>query len=121
MDSPSSSLSEEDTPFHGPKSWPPPKQSVDECLLEFRGHPHQHQPTIDEHSTFQPPVQCQSACIPISRVLPNNTYGDRPPIHIECNLEQGLVSIQEEPITVKQPAPTHTNEKDNIGAMYSQQ
>ena len=70
---------------------------------------------------FRPPVQCQSARIPISRVLPNNTYGDRPPIHIERDLEQGLVPIQEEPITVEQPALTPTNEKDNIGAMYSQQ
>ena len=70
---------------------------------------------------FQPPVQRRSACIPISRVLPNNTYGDRPPIHIERDLEQGLVPIQKEPITVEQPAPTPTNEKDDIGAMYSQQ
>ena len=70
---------------------------------------------------FRPPVQRQSAHIPISRVLPNNTYGDRLPIHIECDLEQGLVPIQEEPITVEQPAPIPTNEEDNIGAMYSQQ
>ena len=54
-------------------------------------------------------------------MLPNNTYGDRPPIHIECDLEQGLVPIQEEPITVEQPALTPTNEEDDIGAMYSQQ
>ena len=32
-----------------------------------------------------------------------------------------MVPIQEEPITVKQPAPTPTNEEDDIGAMYSQQ
>ena len=32
-----------------------------------------------------------------------------------------LVPIQEEPITVEQPALTPTNEEDNIGAMYSQQ
>ena len=43
-----------------------------------------------------------------------------PPIHIEHDLEQGLVPIQEEPITVEQPAPTPTNEENNIGAMYSQ-
>ena len=121
IDSPPSSSSEEDTPTYGPKSWLPPKQSADESLPEFRGRPHQHRPTIDEQSTFRPPVQCRSARIPISRVLPNNTYGDRPPIHIECDLERGLVPIQEEPITVEQPAPTPTNEEDDIGAMYSQQ
>ena len=121
MDSPLSSSSEEDTPPYGPKSWLPPTQSADESLPEFHGCPHQHQPTIDEQSTFRPPVQCQSAHIPISRVLPNNTYGVRPPIHIERDLEQGLVPIQEEPITVEQPALTPTNEEDNIGAMYSQQ
>ena len=55
-------------------------------------------------------------------MLPNNTYGDRsPPIYIECDLEQGLVPIQEEPITVERPAPTSINEEDNIGIMYSQQ
>ena len=54
-------------------------------------------------------------------MLPNNTYGDRPPIHIECDLEQGLVPIQEKPITVEQPPLTSTNKEDNIGAMYSQQ
>ena len=32
-----------------------------------------------------------------------------------------MVPILEEPITVKQPAPTPTNEEDDIGAMYSQQ
>ena len=120
-DSPPSSSSEEDIPSYGFKSWLPPKQSTSESLPEFRGCPHQHWPTIDEWSTFRPPVQCQSAHIPILRVLPNNTYGDRPPIHIEHDLEWGLVSIQEEPITVEQPAPTPTNEEDNIGAMYSQQ
>ena len=78
MDSPPSSSSEEEIPPHGSKSWQPPKQSADESLPEFCGRPHQHQPTINEQSTFQPPVQCWSARIPISRVLPNNIYGDRP-------------------------------------------
>ena len=87
QDSPPSSSLEEDMSPHGPKSWLPPKQSADESLPEFRGRPHQHRPTIDEQSTFRPPVQHQSARIPISRVLPNNTYGDRPPIHIEHDLE----------------------------------
>ena len=41
MDSPPSSL-KEDIPSHGPMSWPPLKQSTDESLPEFCGHPHQH-------------------------------------------------------------------------------
>ena len=52
-------------------------------------------------------------------MLSNNTYGDRPPIHIECDLERRLVPIQEEPITVEQPALIPTNEEDNIDTMYS--
>ena len=51
-DSPPSSSSEEDISSHGPKSWLPLKQSTDESLPEFYGHPHQHRPTIDEQSTF---------------------------------------------------------------------
>ena len=121
MDSPPFSSSEEDIPSHGPKSWLPPKQSTNESLPEFRGRPHQHRPTINEHSTFRPPVQHQSARIPISRVLSSNTYGDSPPIYIKHDLEQGLVPIQKEPITVEQPAPTPTDEEDDIGIMYSQQ
>ena len=54
-------------------------------------------------------------------MLPNNTYGDRPPIHIEHNLERGLVPIQEEPITAEQLALTPTNKEDDIGTMDSQQ
>ena len=54
-------------------------------------------------------------------MLPNNTYGDRPSIYIKHDLEQGLIPIQEEPITVEQPAPTPTNEEDDIDAMYSPQ
>ena len=119
--SPPSSSSEENIPCHGPKPWLPPRQSANESLPEFYGCPHQHQPTINECSTFQPPIQCQPACIPIWRVLPNNTYGDRPSIHIKHDLEWGLVTIQEEPITVEWPTLTSMNEKDDIGTMYSQQ
>ena len=54
-------------------------------------------------------------------MLPNNTYEDRPPIHIKHNLERRLVPIQEELVTVEQPALTPTHEKDDIGAIYSQQ
>ena len=54
-------------------------------------------------------------------MLSNNTYKDRPSIRIKHNLEQGLVPIQKDPITVEQPALTPTNEEDNIGAIYSQQ
>ena len=42
MDSPSSSSLEEDIPSHGSKSWLPLKQSTDESLPEFHGHPYQH-------------------------------------------------------------------------------
>ena len=86
-DSPPSSSSEEDTPSHDPKSWLLPRQNADQSLFEFCRRPQQHQPIIDECSIFQLSVQCQSAHIPISRVLLNNTYGDRAPIHIECDLE----------------------------------
>ena len=41
-DSPLSSSSKENIPSYGPKSWLPPRQSADESIPEFCGHPHQH-------------------------------------------------------------------------------
>ena len=54
-------------------------------------------------------------------MLSNNTYGNRPSIYIEQNLEQSLVPIQGELIVAEQPALTPTNEDNDIGVMYSQQ
>ena len=60
----------------------------------------------------------------MSRVLPDNAYGNRPPIEIEQDLQQGLDAIQEEwmivePTLVEQPKLT--NEEDDIRDMYSSQ
>ena len=54
-------------------------------------------------------------------MLSNNTYGNRPFIYIEQNLEQSLVPIQGELIVAEQPALTPTNKEDDIGTMDSQQ
>ena len=56
----------------------------------------------------------RSARIPISQIIPDNTYGDRPPIQIEGDL-QGLAPVQEESIHVE---PRPTNKEDDIGQMY---
>ena len=77
---------------------------------------------------FRPPVeQRRSTRIPISRVIPDNAYGNQPPVKIEREI-RGLPSIQEEPSqipmetsTSDQPSniPKPTNEEDDIGQMYS--
>ena len=80
---------EEETPtLEGTRNWLPPRQSPNETLPEFRIRPHQHCPTLDEQSLFRPPVaERRSARIPVLRVIPNNIYGDRPPIDIERDLQ----------------------------------
>ena len=57
----------------------------------------------------------RSARIPVSQIIPNNIYGNRPPIQIEQDL-QGLAPIQEGSMQVK---PHPTNEEVDIGQMYS--
>ena len=83
--------------------------------------PHQHHPSRDECSTFRPPIQQRrSAHILIQRVIPDNVYGDLPPIQIKREI-RGLPPIQEESVPMEQSTstPVLTNEEDDIGQMYS--
>ena len=72
-------------PITGTRVWFPPRQRSGETLPEFRVNaPHQYRPTLPQRTLFQPPVeQRRSAQIPISRVIPNNAYGNRPLVEIE--------------------------------------
>ena len=106
-----------------PRAWLPPRQSPEETLTQFWARPHQYHLNRDERSLFRPPVEVRrSTRIPVSRVLPDNAYGNRPPIEIERALQQGLDAIQEERMIVE-PTPAAplrpTNEDDDIGDMYS--
>ena len=97
-------------------AWLPPCQSQDKSLPEFGSWPHQYYPTGDEQSTFRPPTeQRQSTCIPVPRIFPDNTYGDRPPIEIKQDMSRGLDTIQEEP---SQMDTIPMNEED-LGQIYS--
>ena len=102
---------EEEQPEEGlfTRAWLPPRQSPEETLTQFRARPHQYHLNRDER-------------FPVSRVLPDNAYGNRPAIKIERDLQQGLDAIQEERMIVEPtPAalPRPTNEDDDIGDMYS--
>ena len=109
--------------------WLPQQQQPDETLPEFQARaPHQYRPTLPQRTLFQPSVeQRQSAWIPISRVLPDNTYGNWPPVKIEWEI-RGLPSIQKEPPSLPMEISTRDqhsdnpkpiNEEDDIGQMYS--
>ena len=115
---------EEEQPSAGPSTctWMPPKQSPEESLAQFHIWPHQYCPIRDKRSLLRPPTEVHwSTRIPISWVLPDNTYGDRPPIEIKQDLQQGLDPIQEEHMVVEPPIepPHSTNEDDDISDMYS--
>ena len=95
---------EEEQPEEGlfTQAWLPPKQSPDETLTQFRARPHQYHLNRDKRSLFRPPTEARrSTCIPVSWVLPDNAYGNRPPIEIERDLQQGLDAIQEERMVVE--------------------
>ena len=105
------------------RAWLPSKQSPDEMLTQFWARPHQYHLNRDERLLFRPPTEARrSTHIPVSRILPDNAYGNIPPIEIEWDLQQGLDTIQEERMVVE---PTlvkllkQTNEEDDIGDMYS--
>ena len=109
-------LEQEEIPPVGTQVWFPPRQHPNKTFFEFCNHPHQECSTIGEISLFHPPAEArQSSRIPISRIIPNNIYGDRPSIQIKKDL-QGLAPVQKESMNVK---PTHTNEDDDIEQMYS--
>ena len=99
----------------------PPRQSR-ERLVEFRALPHQYRPMRDERSTFRPPVEeRRSTRIPRPRFIPDSVYGDRPPLAIERDIQEGLDLIQED-----EPQPQRveedivpTNQQDDINDMYS--
>ena len=99
----------------------PPRQSR-ECLVEFRALSHQFHPLQDERSTFQPSLEEQrSTCIPRPWFIPDSAYGNRPPLAIERDIQEGLDPIQED-----EPQPTRveedispTNQQDDINNMYS--
>ena len=77
---------EEEQPEEGlfTQAWLPPRQSPEETLTQFQARPHQYHLNQDERSLFRPPVEVRrSTRIPVSRVLPNNAYGNRPSIEIE--------------------------------------
>jgi hypothetical protein len=56
----------------------------------------------------------------VSRILPDNTYGDRPPIEIKRDLYQGPnISIQEEYVRPAEPMDIlPTNFEDDPNQMY---
>ena len=60
-----------------------------------------------------------------SRILPDNAYGDLPPVQIERNLQQEMDPIQEESSSMQakpsQSAQVPTNEEEDLGQMYSSQ
>ena len=97
----------------------PLHQKPDKTLPEFRSQPHQHHPTRNEQSTFRPvAVQKQSSCIPVPRIFPDNTHGDRPAVEIEREMSRGLDTIQEEPTNTMDV--TSTNEENgDLGTLYS--
>jgi hypothetical protein len=71
---------------------------------------------MEERTLFCPPVEARrSSRIPVPRIIPDSTYGDRPLIQIERDL-RGLAPIQEESM---QAEPRPTNKEDDIGQMYS--
>ena len=77
---------EEEQPEEGlfTQAWLPPRQLPEETLTQFQARPHQYHLNRDERSLYRPPTEARrSTCIPVSRVLPDNTYGSRPPIEIE--------------------------------------
>ena len=89
-------VEQEEIPPTGPQIWLPPRQHPDETLVEFRNRPHQDHSTLEERTLTCPPVEARrSACIPVPRIIPDSTYGDRPPLQIERDL-RGLAPIQEE-------------------------
>src|SRR6266702_1084985 len=107
-----------DTRDSGTRSWLPPRQQPDETYPEFRARPHQHRPTIDDRSQFRiPAAQRQSSRVPIPRIRPDNAYGDRRPIEIERDIQQGLPMITEEPSLMDETTPT--NEEEDLGQIYS--
>ena len=71
---------------------------------------------MEERTLICPPLETRrSACVPIPRIIPDSTYGDRPPLQIERDL-RGLAPIQEESMQVE---PHPANEEDDLGQMYS--
>ena len=87
---------EEEQPEEGlfTRAWLPPRQSPEETLTQFQARLHQYHLNRDERSLFRPPVKVRrSTHIPVSRVLPDNAYGNRPPIEIKQDLQQGLNAI----------------------------
>ena len=76
-------------PTAGPSTctWMPPWQAPEESLVQFQIRPHQYHPTRDERSLFRPSTEVhRSTRVPVSQILPDNTYGDRPPIEIKWDL-----------------------------------
>ena len=59
------------------------------------------------------------------RILPDNTYGDLPPVQIKRNLQQGMDPIQEKSSSMQaepsQSAQVPTNKEEDLGQMYSSQ
>ena len=106
-------------PKRVPANWMPPRQAREQ-LVEFRALPHQYRPLQDERSTFQPPMEEQRPThIPQPRFIPDNAYGEQPPVAIERDIREGLEPIQEnKPILVDQDI-VPTNQQDNINDMYS--
>ena len=77
-------VEQEGIPPTGPRIWLPPRQHPDETLVEFRNRPHQDHLTLEERTLIRPPIETRrSARIPVPRIIPDSTYGDRPPLQIE--------------------------------------
>ena len=59
------------------------------------------------------------------RILPNNAYGNLPPVQIKRNLQQGMDAIQEESSSMQaepsQSPQASTNEEEDLGQIYSSQ
>ena len=63
----------------------------------------------------------RSTHIPQPRFIPDSAYGDRIPLAIERDIQEGLDPIQEDepqPITVEEDI-IPTNQQDDINNMYS--
>lgn len=115
---------EEEEPPPPSKLWLAPRQQRHETLPEFRMRPHQHHPTRDDRSATRiPPTPIEvrrSNRVPVSRILPDNTYGNRPPIEIERDLHhRPNTPIQEEYVRPAEPMDVlPTNLEDDPNQMY---
>ena len=72
-----------------------------------------HLQTLDPPFEYTP-ILIRGSC----NIRPDNAYGDRPPIEIERDLQQGLPMITEEPSPVDETI-SPTNEDKDLGQMYS--